>query len=435
MLNERNFNIGNFCKLTTAGLQVAEFVDIRTALINRYKAVYGSDIDLSTASADGVFVNDIAVIMNNILQTMKSLYSNLDVNSASGVYLDNLCRLSNVIRKSATKSTASLVVTSLFTSGEPVVFGDKDGNDNILNRLTFIDNSGTEWVANASITLGPRESKEITVTCSEFGPVDAPAGWISQTMLAMNLSVSQPNNAILGETQESDTQLRARRAQSSGADGVTVLESLIGALLEISGINDVRIYNNNSLFEQTALDSTKISAHSVYVIIRQTEGLNIDDSIIGELIYNKLTPGIKTVQSSAASTNGELKQYEFIPQLLNVAVTFLSQMVYWKKAIPIHPTITIKITPTNNFVETEFDDIFESVTRYTDNILISESIDASQVFMSVFEADPTFKGQRTYSVLPSNVTVANTANPDTYYKYTTKSFVKNSDNTYTLTIA
>lgn len=443
MIKERRFNIGNFCKLTAGGLQVAEFVDIRDALITRYKEVYGTDIDLSTASADGVFVNDLAIIINNILQVMNSMYSNLDVNTASGVYLDALCRLANVTRKQPTHSIASLIVKSLHTSGDPVVFGDINENSETINRITFVDKSGNEWVANASITLGPQEEAELTVTAVDAGPVAAPAGWIAQTLLVMNLGVSQPNNAILGENEETDQELRKRRSQSSGADGTSVLESLVGALLEITGIDDVRIYNNNTLTQLPANDGTVIPAHGIYVILRQQDGLNIDDSVIGELIMNKLTPGIKTVESAAEETNGVRKSYSYIPQMLGVAVSFFEQLIYWKRAVGIHPTITAVLTPTQYFTESEFDEIFDNVQQYASNILIGTPIDAGELFMTIYEADPTFKGQKTYSISPNNVTIANTfvdsagnqLNPDTYYKYTQKSFVKNANGTYTLTIS
>lgn len=434
MLKERKFEIGNFVRLASAGMEVAEFVDIRDAVIKRYKEVYGTDIDLSTASADGVFVNDISLIINNILQVMKSLYSNFDVDTASGVYLDALCRLANVNRQPATKSTASIVVKSLLTSGDPVTFGDLDMNGNLTNSITFVDKAGTEWVSSVSVTLGPGESAEIGVTCTEAGPVDAPAGWIAQTLTVMNLSVTQPDDAIRGSTEETDTELRKRRAQSSGANGITVLESLVGALLEVTGIEDVSIYNNNTLAAVSAKDGTSIAAHNMYVIIRQQKGLNIDDATIGELIYNKLTPGIKTTPSTAASTNGEAKQYEFIPQMLGVTINYLDQFVYWKKAVPIKPTITIKLKPTIYFTENEFETIAQEVYNYVNNIKLGDPIDADRIFIAALEADPEFKGQRTYTLSASNVTVASTDNPDTYYEYSSFEFAKSGD-TYTLTIS
>lgn len=435
MLKDRKFEIGNFVRLASAGMEVAEFVDVRDAIIKRYKEVYGSDIDLSTASADGVFINDMALIINNILQIMKSLYSNLNVDTASGVYLDALCRLANVNRMSATKSTASIIVKSLLTTGDPIIFGDVDENGNVVNQITFVDKAGTEWVSDASVTLGPGKSAEVKVTCTEAGPVDAPAGWINQTMLVMNLSVTQTENAIRGSNEETDTELRQRRAQSSGANGISVLESLVGALLEVTGINDVSIYNNNTLVNATAKDGTVIAPHNIYVVIRQQKGLNIDDSTIGDLIYTKLTPGIKTTASAAVSANGIAKSYEFIPQMLGVTINYLNQFVYWKNAVAIKPTITAKIKPTQYFTEDEINVIAQEVYNYANNIKLGDSIDADRIFIAILDADPEFKGQKTYTVSASDVSVTSTDNPDTYYEYSTVSFVKNDDNTYTLTIA
>lgn len=434
MLKDRKFEIGNFVRLASAGMEVAEFVDVRDAIIKRYKEVYGSDIDLSTASADGVFVNDMALIINNILQVMKSLYSNLNVDTASGVYLDALCRLANVNRMGATKSTASIIITSLLTTGDPVTFGDTDENDNVTNQITFVDKSGTEWVSDVSVTLGPGESAEVKVTCTESGPIDAPAGWIAQTLLVMNLKVEQIEDAVRGSNEESDTELRQRRAQSSGANGISVLESLVGALLEVTGIDDVSIYNNNTLENATAKDGTTIAPHNMYIIVRQQNGLNIADATIGDLIYTKLTPGIKTTASTATSTNGTAKSYEFIPQMLGVTINYLNQFVYWKKAVAIKPTITAKIKPTQYFTENEFAMIAQEVYNYANNIKLGDSIDADQIFIAILEADPEFKGQRTYTVSVSNVSVASTDNPDTYYEYSTFSFNKETDGTYTLTI-
>lgn len=434
MLKDRKFEIGNFVRLASAGMEVAEFVDVRDAIIKRYKEVYGSDIDLSTASADGVFVNDMALIINNILQVMKSLYSNLNVDTASGIYLDALCRLANVNRMGATKSTASIIITSLLTTGDPVTFGDTDENGNVTNQITFVDKSGTEWVSDVSVTLGPGESAEVKVTCIESGPIDAPAGWIAQTLLVMNLKVEQIEDAVRGSNEESDTELRQRRAQSSGANGISVLESLVGALLEVTGIDDVSIYNNNTLENATAKDGTTIAPHNMYIIVRQQNGLNIADATIGDLIYTKLTPGIKTTASTATSTNGTAKSYEFIPQMLGVTINYLNQFVYWKKAVAIKPTITAKIKPTQYFTENEFAMIAQEVYNYANNIKLGDSIDADQIFIAILEADPEFKGQRTYTVSVSNVSVASTDNPDTYYEYSTFSFNKETDGTYTLTI-
>lgn len=432
MLKERNFEVGNLIRLASSGMEIAEFVDVRDVIINRYKEVYGSDIDLSTASADGVFVNDIALIINNILQVMKSLYSNLDVDTASGTYLDTLCKLANVTRMPATKSTASLIVTSLYTTGDAVTFGDIDENGNIINNITFVDKGGNEWVSNSNITLLSNESAEIKVTCTEIGPIDAPAGWINQTLIVMNLSVEQKNDAIRGNNEESDMELRKRRSQSSGANGIAVLESLVGALLEITGVDDVKIYNNNSLTNQTAIDGTVISPHNIYVILRLQKGLTIQDSSLGELIYNKLTPGIKTTvfTPETSEPTGVAKTYKYLPQMLGVTIQAFEQNVYWKQAIGTHPNVVLQLTATEYFVDDEIPILVQAMMDYANNLKIGEKIKQEGIYTSVYEADPMFKGQRTFNLNVSGVVIMTNVNNDTYYDYTTYTYEKKDDRVY-----
>lgn len=94
-----------------------------------------------------------------------------------------------------------------------------------------------------------------------------------------------------------------------------------------------------------------------------------------------------------------------------------------------------KIKPTQYFTENEVNVIAQEVYNYANNIKLGDSIDADRIFIAILDADPEFKGQRTYSVSASDVSITSTDNPDTYYEYSTVSFVKNDDNTYTLTIA
>ena len=347
MLQNYEVDIQDFIKITSAGVVVADYVQVREALIRKYKEVYGSDIDLSTSSADGVYVHNLALIINNILQAFKNIYNNLDVNTASGVYLDNLCALANVTRKGETKSTASVNITN-------------DGDSTFTtDNLILVDKSGTEWIYNKSFTLAPKgttlpdgttDTQSIIVECREPGPVEAPAGWIDNTIEMLPIIIEQPSDANIGQKQESDASLRARRAQSTGADGTTVLESLVASLFEISGIRDVKIYNNNTGVPYLSKDNTNVPNHGVYIILRKEEGITVDDSIIGEIIYNKLTPGISSTESTD-NTTGNPKSYDYIPSKEDVQITLFQSTMYWKEAIPVNPEIEIVLNTFDNFTD------------------------------------------------------------------------------------
>lgn len=422
MYNLNDVDVSEFIKITSAGVSVVNFSQIRNTLVNRYKQIYGSDIDLSTGSADGIFISDLALIINNILQSVKTIYSNLDVNTASGVYLDALCRLSNVTRKRATRSNASIKIRNVGSV------------QYILEKNTpFVDKNGTEWIYtgdNLTLSANQIAYTVIQVECSLAGEIEAPVGSIYQTVDVTTLDVVQDMPANVGSNAESDSKLRARRTQSSGAAGVTVLESMVGALLNINGIDDVKIYNNNtsSTVSDQTQDGTSLAAHSIYVILRQQAGVNIADSMIGSTIYEKLTPGVHTNQSAVTS---DRKSYTYTPEILGSKITYFNQVVNWRKATPSHEPISIIIKRNQFFSTEEFTSIASSIMKYLNELPIGYQLTQQDVILQAIYADPLFRGIATYQVI--SVDISDVDNSDTYFNYTTYSTSQNDD-TFLITL-
>lgn len=376
--------IEEFVRITSSGVTIASFTEIRNALISRYKLAYGQDIDLSTGTADGIFINDLALIINNICMCMLNLYSNLDVNSAAGRYLDNLCAFSNVNRKQATHSTASIQVEN--TSSETVNY----------DSLTFIDRSGLEWVYDNAIEFAPNEIKTLTVTCTTAGAVEAPPQWIYSTIAAVPLHVEQPSYANVGHNVETDAQLRARRNKSLSSSGITILESIIGSLLDISGIDDVKIYNNNSGSTITTKDGSLVLPHSIYVVIRYATTTSVADSVIAELIHSKLTPGIHTSKSIGSNVAHEYTLYE---EVLSQRIAQSEQTIYWSEAVPYQPVIEIQLKPYPYFTVDEFELIAHKLMDYLSSLPIGAVVDNNQFLIQILDADPKFNNNSTYAVV------------------------------------
>lgn len=417
MLKNNEVDISDFIKITNNGVEIASYVQVREALVKRYKEAYGSDIDLSTATADGVFLNNLALIINNVLQSFKNIYNNLDVNTASGNYLDHLCSLSNIQRKESTKSTASINITNT---------GSGASDSFAIGELILVDINGTTWVNKEVISaINSGSTVPAIFECTESGQVEAPANSIYQTLDGSytDLVINQPNAAIVGLKQESDSDLRARRAQSTGADGVTVLDSLIGALLEISGIRDVYIYNHNgsdSSEEVTMNDTTEVEPHDIYIVVRYEDNITINDDIIGNIIYNKLTPGIRTTTPANTVLGGEPKSSTVVPKLEGSSLDLFSETFSWKKATPIHPAITITLTKLNYYDESEETSIKNNLIEYLNNLKLSTDLTTQQILVQVAQLDPLFLSTPTYSVASVSITGAQNnkyTNPNTYYNY------------------
>lgn len=412
MASEVSFK--NLISLTSAGLRVATYPEIVEFLTIRYKEAYGDDIKLTNTSADGVFIHNTALEINNILQTMSLMYSSLNINEATGVSLDNLCALSNIFRKQETNSTASVTITNLGST------------DYIFKIVEAVDKVGVMWkyTSSTDVTLQAGASMIITLTCEEKGAIEAPVGWIYQiTNLPNNyiVNIEQSVPAIKGENIESDRDLRARKNQSNSPVGMTVLESLVGALLQIEGVRDALIYNNADGSLSTADDRTSIPIHDIYIILRQSPLVNDND--IAQVIFNKLTPGVMTTESGDSDSTTH-KFVRYFPAIFGLNNTAYSTNVYWKNAKPVNPKIEITFTNVNQY----FDEnlavgiLGKGLIDYLNNLQLSTNITEDDLKIQTYSLDPKYTGLYDFTV--NSVTIASATsgvylNADTYYNYTT----------------
>lgn len=371
-----NIDYTKLIQFTGGSIRVASFVEIRDALIKRQREIYGNDIDVSTASADGQFINEIALILNNILQTVLFAYDSLDPAVATGKYLDVLCSYNNIQRIGQTASTAELYIHN--PSGddwapESILFSDRAGQLWRWDNTKDIDGQlVTSFKAGSTVLIRD-------VKCSAEGPVQAPGSpfikangdptddislndwsracprWIYQTVESTPVRVWQYADAVVGNEEETDEALRSRRHMLVGNKSVSVLEGLQGSLLNVSGIEDVYIFNNmtgsNETLDEPINDGTIVPGHCIYVTLRLKEGVTIEDSFIGKLIYNKLTPGVGTTPVGY-DANGEYpdpgspghedsKQYEI------QRTSSISYKIFWKQAQPAKPAISLTFSYRN----------------------------------------------------------------------------------------
>ena len=421
----------NLIKLTSSGLSVATFPQIKETLIEKYKEIYGSDIDLTNTTADGIFIENMSLIISNILQAFNFLYSNLDIRTAQGSYLESLCALTGIYRKSATQSVAYISITN--KDDTPIVLqGGLLGT-----QLSFIDNSSLEWTtcvgdithspATQVITLEKDVPQIVPIYCKNYGPVQAKKGWINTlTSANYNIEFEQLEDAIIGSNIENDAQLRRRRNEVISSSGLTVLSTLKGALLNIGGVQEVKLYNNNTGETIVALDNTYVLPGSVYIIIKQSQ--EIDNSIIGPVIYEKMTPGIKACESSGVcGTNKEyISNEEQNPLLIN--------KVNWKLVSKIGSglTITASLIKYNTFDINTFRD---NLIAYLNDLNIGKDFTTYEMITELSSADLNTNNTRTFvmnSIDLDSDDVIETTFTD-YKQYNTKDTCFNLSNDCSIT--
>lgn len=409
MASEVNFK--NLINITSAGMNTASYSEILNFLIIKYKEAYGDNIEIKNESADGIFLHNVALEINTILETCKEMYSNFDINYATGKALDNLCALSSLFRKPATNSTAKVTIYNL-------------GNAQVdLPSIVAVDINGNRWLYNQPVSIDANDTLPLNLTCEISGPIEAKVGAIYQLSELPNnviLSITQTEDALVGSSIESDADLRERKLKAASPEGVTVLDSLVGNLLQISGIKDALIYNNAD-GTVTPKDSTTVDQHDIYIVLRYNE--NVENKNIGDVIYNKLTPGVMTTQTGSDADYGSDESYDYYPEVYGINNSQYSTTIYWKKAKPVHPTISIQFTNVLNMYFTE--DFVKGVIGkglidYLNDLPLSTNITADDIKVKMFDLDPRYSGNWDFALGTVTVNSASSyTNSDTYYDYTT----------------
>lgn len=442
-LTNKKYTYDKLGSVNTNGIETALFPQIRDAIADRMKEIYGNDIDLSTASADGQYINMEALIINNIYRLLDNLYMNIDPFTAAGKYLDILCSLTNVRRKAQSNSTAQLYVKNV--SAETQTPTDITLIDR--NNLTWVWTNPTDITDTPTIAFNSGDIEVLTFTCETSGAVEANGtgasisnpqtdinwtatdftntnGDIYKTIDSGIFKVYQAADANIGNDEETDTSLRNRRYSFLGSNSITTQSALESALFNMESIEDVYIYNNVSGDHKVIEDTVDVLEHNVYIVLRYKEGVTVSKNLLATTIYEKMTPGV-TTQSASGCTGGTAE---------SATLTLFSGVtsdVCWKICDPVSPEIVLTFKTTSQYIQGSGGTrsiyeqaIIDQLQNYFSNIGINEEIIAGSVLTTMLGADLRYNGQNTF--YPLSCTIDGESSylaPLTYYKYDDSDYV------------
>jgi uncharacterized phage protein gp47/JayE len=206
-------------------------------------------------------------------------------------------------------------------------------NTNLGTLLTanvsgdFIEIEADNQVSQASYSVTGtlyfnKTVKGTTVEAAEVGPKQQSKGTIDviATPVSGWDSVEQITSTVVGSLGETDAELRARFNETKYTRGSNIMEALRSQLLNVDGVTDVRVYEN----ETNSTDANGLPPHSFRVLIRG--GLEEE---IAYTIWRNKPAGIATsgnVVVEILDQQGNLKPVylqrpEFIDIYVSVAVT------------------------------------------------------------------------------------------------------------------
>lgn len=215
--------------LDRTGFKRKTYQDLKSDMEEKFTEMFGADINLSARSPLGILLMLFAWFLSLIWEIAERVYNSAYVSKATGIQLDRLGPYIGLSRNKATRSYTEVRVKG--TPGYVVEAGDqfKTANEVVFDLTDNIE------IGSSGFGTGPVEC----TVAGEIGNVGVGEISIQVNPSDKVESVTNPEAAVGGEEEETDTEFRARYFQSS-SQGTT----LIDEILAVPGVNYALVNEN-----------------------------------------------------------------------------------------------------------------------------------------------------------------------------------------------
>lgn len=292
--------------IDASGISAPTYAEVLAYLQQQFRSIYGADVYLGNDSQDGQFLGVLALAISDANAATVAAYNSFSPATAQGNGLSSNVKINGITRAVATSSQVDLRIVGQAGT--------------IITNGQARDVSGNLWALPASVTIPPAGEITVTATCSAVGDVAAAVGQVNiiATPTRGWQSVTNPSAASPGAAVETDAALRQRQTTSVALPSRTVLEGIVGAVANLTGVTRYAAYENDT----GSIDGDGLPAHSIALVV---EGG--DAAAIAAAIAAKKTPGSGTYGTTtemAVDTYGRLMPIHFYRptgRAVSVAIT------------------------------------------------------------------------------------------------------------------
>ena len=351
----------NAPRFTFEGFETRTLTEINQSVINDYIAIYGSDINLESSTPDGQRVGIEAKAIADIEEFLLNLYNQMDVDLAFGEWLNKLIKFAGITRQPATRSTVDMSI-------------ETDRDLTLPTNYTIEDELGQEWIVTDDVELS-LGLNTVTFVSKVFGAISADANTVvvqSDVVLGV-VAVTNLAGANVGLDEETDAQLRIRRARSVENPAYSTTGSLYARVADLAGVTDAVVEENDSDVYDAERD---IRPHTIWVIV---EGGSTTDIV--ETIAKNRTGGAGTKGSLSGVFVETLQRPDGSDFILNHTINFDRPTT-----VDLHINLTATRTNPNSPIDVEL--IRQQLSSRTYHI--QENVRASQLYGLAYQAGTNF---------------------------------------------
>lgn len=293
------------------GIIVADTTDTLSAIQTQYQTNFGSDIDLTPSTPQGLMISAETLSQQGVAQQAAMIANQINPNIAGGIFLDAIMALMGIERTPATYSTVTVSLT-----GTP---------GTILNAGMRVQSTNLDiFVLTTSTTIPTSGTIDAIFQAQQSGAIPCLSGTINKiidTTLGLT-SVLNANNGVIGLTTQSDLGARALRRNTLANIGSSTLDSIAANIALVNGVTSMQYLENNLNTTQTISGITLV-ANSIWFCVNG--GLSTD---IATAIFKRRSAGLNTngaVSTPFTTTSGQVLNMNFdrpiaVPILIRVTV-------------------------------------------------------------------------------------------------------------------
>lgn len=265
--------ITDLAYIDETGFHFADYPSYLQYFQDKYRGIYGADVDLGPDTQDGQFLAVLAKGAYDTAALDAATFNSYSPVTAQGAGLSRGVKINGLSRRIPTHSTADVTIVG-------------QANTTITTGIV-IDTLQQKWNLPASVTIPDSGTIIVTATAQEEGAITADTNTINR-IFTPTLGWQTVNNASAatpGVAVEADAQLRVRQGLSTANPSLTVLDGTIGGVANVSGVTKVRGYENDT----GSTDGDGIPAHTVSLVVKGGDAMDIAN----EIALHK-TPGTAT---------------------------------------------------------------------------------------------------------------------------------------------
>lgn len=262
--------------LTAAGFSRKTLAIIQGELEDAYRAEFGDETPVEGDSVFGQLIGIHAEREALLWELAEAVYGSGFPDSATGVALANLVALNGLKPYDATYST----ITGAIASGDA-------GTILLAGKQASVAGTGAKFALTQAYTIGEDGTVEVALRATEKGPLEAPVGTLTviETPVSGWVGITNPEAANVGRAEETDPELRARRAESLVTAQGGSPKAIEEKLREVEGVIFAGVKHNRTDVE----DADGLPPKSIHALV-----VGGSDEAIVAALYAACSAGIET---------------------------------------------------------------------------------------------------------------------------------------------